>query len=108
MWIEPIKDRFRAVERYIDPMTGKSMKVSVMIDKDTASFRKRAQALLQARIEEKLAESDNSAMTLQKLVEKYLAGLKSEVQTSAFFIVFRRYVKDGKALILRHFCGILI
>ena len=82
MWIEPVKDRFRAVERYINPMTGKSVKVSVMIDKDTPAFRKRARTLLQTRIQEKLEDVDDSAMTLQKLVEKYLAGLKSDVQVS--------------------------
>ena len=82
MWIEPINGRFRAVERYTDPMTGKSAKVSTMMEKDTPAFRKRAQTLLQARIQEKLEDVGSSAMTLQKLVEKYLAGLKNDVQVS--------------------------
>ncbi len=55
MWSETLPSgKVRFVERYEDPMTGKTHKVSVTMDKDTASTRKIAQAALNDKIDEKL------------------------------------------------------
>ncbi|MDW5473263.1 integrase [Limosilactobacillus reuteri] len=47
MWIENLPDgRFKFRERYKDPLTGKSFKVSVTVAKNTTHTRKEAQIKL--------------------------------------------------------------
>lgn len=63
-------------ERYTNPITGKPQKVSVTMDKDTRGTRKQAQAILDKKIEEKLAllsTSCDKELTLSKLTELYIA-----------------------------------
>lgn len=56
MWSEKLPNgKVRFVERYEDPMTGKTPNVSITMDKDTASTRKLAQAALNDKIEAKLS-----------------------------------------------------
>ena len=43
MWVEELKNgKYKFVERYTDPMTGKSKRVAVVMDKNTAKNRKMA------------------------------------------------------------------
>ena len=58
MWSEKLPNgKVRFVERYEDPMTEKIHKVSITMDKDTASTRKLAQAYLNDKIEAKLSSA---------------------------------------------------
>lgn len=58
MWSEKLPNgKFRFAERYTDPLTGKQKKVSITLDKDTAVTRKRAQVVLNDKIDAKI---DNS------------------------------------------------
>ena len=55
MWSEKLPNgKVRFAERYEDPLTGEQKKVSVTMDKDTASTRKLAQAALGDKISAKV------------------------------------------------------
>ena len=80
MWIEPYKDRYRAFERYTDPMTGKQKRVSTIIDKDTKSARKTAEEVLRAKIAEATTVMADADITLEELAEKYNEHQKRNVR----------------------------
>lgn len=72
MWTEPLSNgKFKVVERYKDPITGKQKKISVVIDSDTRKARKEAQRILDEKIEAILGKSDYDSMTLQELGNRY-------------------------------------
>ena len=52
MWTEKTKNgKYKHVERYTDPITGKEKKVSVTTEKNTAQARKSAQRALLTKID---------------------------------------------------------
>ena len=58
MWVEETKSgKFKFVERYEDFMTGKTKRVSVVLEKNTTQSRKTAQKTLDAKIDAALAKS---------------------------------------------------
>jgi len=84
MWIERMKSgRFRCVERYTDPLTGKEKKVSVSIDKNTAAARKTAGAILQARIRDAMKDPVTET-TLRELADLYLLHQEKAVKASTW------------------------
>ena len=54
MWVEERKTGFKFVERYTDPMTGKTRRVSVVMEKNTAQSRKLAAVALSEKIDKAL------------------------------------------------------
>jgi len=85
MWIEELQNgKFRAVERYTDPMTGKQKKISVTIDKDTRSARKEAQRVLDQKIEDRIGKQEAHELTMQELTDMYVAHLKETVKISSY------------------------
>ena len=86
MWVEQIKgEKYRAVERYLDPMTGKQRKVSVTIDKDTRSARKEAQRILDQKIEAKCGTAEApQELTLKETVDLYLSARKDIVKPATY------------------------
>ncbi len=83
MWIEKTPNGFRAVERYIDPLTGKAKKVSVSIEKNTASTRKLAEKILQEKIERK-REKQSQDVPFSVLVNAWLSYQKHNVKESSY------------------------
>ena len=78
MWVEQTKKgKYKYIERYTDPLTGKYRRVSVTLDKDTPQSRKQAQKAISKKIED--AEKDVCAnsedITLEELIEKYKTQL---------------------------------
>lgn len=73
MWIEQRGDKYLAVDRYKDFMTGKWRRVSVTIDKDTQQARNKAQRTLQAKIDA-LRQQDPvpQDITLKMVKESYI------------------------------------
>ena len=72
MWSEKVKTGYKFVERYRDPLTGKTRRVSVVMEKDTAQTRKVAQRALDAKIQSAVTASDQSEdVTVSRLIEKY-------------------------------------
>lgn len=62
MWVEEFQDskrntKYRFYERYVDPMSGKRKRTSVVMNKDTRPSQKEAQRLLNERIEKKVKAS---------------------------------------------------
>ena len=86
MWIEATKNgKYKACERYTDPLTGKLKKVSITIDKDTRQARKAAQEELAKRIRQECSQSMlPEEITLKALVEAYRADQKMTVRQSTY------------------------
>ena len=72
MWSEKVKTGYKFVERYRDPLTGKTRRVSVVMEKDTAQTRKVAQRALDAKIQAAVTASDQlEEVTVSRLIERY-------------------------------------
>ena len=89
MWCEEQKNgKVKYVERFMDPITNKSSKVSVTMDKDTNANRKRAQIVPQAKIDEKLKDLFTPVrkedLTLSELAEIYLREQKKDLKLSTY------------------------
>ena len=89
MWTEKMKNgKVRFVERYIEPLTGQTKKVSVVFDKNTTATRKQATEVLQARINDALSSTclyvkqDN--LTLEELVDLYRSYQQNAVTASTY------------------------
>ena len=84
MWVEETKKgKYKYIERYTDPLTGKYRRVSVVLDKNTAQARKQAQRTL----EEKIRQSESwepANITLGELVKKYREEQKKTIKASTY------------------------
>ena len=81
MWVEPTPNgKFKACERYKDPLTGKLKKVSVTIDKDTKQTRKTAADVLRGKIENASAIVSDTDLTLEELRSLYIVHQKKSVR----------------------------
>ena len=82
MWIEKRGDKFLAVNRYKDYMTGKTKRVSVIIDKDTKQARNKADKILKAKIEAALQAEPAQKYTLKNLKESYITYQRKTLKES--------------------------
>ena len=84
MWVENLSNgKFKFVERYTDYITGKQKKVSVTLDKNTASSRKLAIEMLNKKIQDKIPIT-NDKLTLDGLIQKYLDHQHKTVKLSTY------------------------
>ncbi len=83
MWIEEKKNVIRAVERYVDPMTGKAKRVYTTMEKNTSAQRKIAAKQLNAIINERLNPSIGD-YTLKYISDHYLLAKKKDWKQSTF------------------------
>lgn len=86
MWIEKLQNgKFKACERYTDPMTGKERKVSVTIERNNASTRKSAAAALSDKIKAKIEPSAlPDHLTVSTLIKLYLEDQKATTKPSTY------------------------
>ena len=89
MWAETRKHgKVKFIERYTDPMTGETKKVSVTMDKDNRSTRKEASKILDQKIDAILNKSycvvKDNKFTLQDLVDAYRAEQQKTVKQSTY------------------------
>ena len=83
MWIEQTANgKYKACERYIDPISGKTKKASITIEKDTKAARKAAQQALTAKIEK--LQRITKTITIGELTDKYLEYKKDTVKPSTY------------------------
>ena len=70
MWIEKTPSgKFKYVEQYTDYMTGKKKRVSVTLEKDTASAKRTALETLTRMIESRQSEPvESKDITLEELI----------------------------------------
>lgn len=81
MWIEKSKDKYRACDRYTDPLTGAVHKVGVTIDRDTPQARNKARKELDNIIANKTCLAKDG-VTLEALIKLYLADIKNTLKAS--------------------------
>lgn len=86
MWIEKLDNgKFKAVERYEDYLSGKTKRVSITFEKNTAQERKRVQAALTKKINKKIKESSSThEVTLKELIEAYRKDQLNTVKESTY------------------------
>lgn len=85
MWVEKLKSgKFRCAERYVDPFTGKTKKISVVVEKDTRSTRKEAVKILEEKIRKICEYSPDQEITFSDLVERYRKYQSETVKASTF------------------------
>ena len=84
MWLEPTASgKYKACERFIDPLTGKTRKASITIDRDTKQTRKAAEEALRAKIEA-MSEPEMDDITFSQLVDAYRADQEVTVTQSTY------------------------
>lgn len=86
MWVEETKKgKYKYIERYTDPLTGKYRRVSITLEKNTAQAKKQAQKALDKKIERALnSNPKQEGMTLSKLVDLYRTEQKNTVKPSTY------------------------
>lgn len=83
MYLEKRGEKFLAVERYTDYMTGKQKRVSVMIDRDTPQARNKAEKILAAKIAAaRQEEPKRTSVTLEALKKSYISYQKKVFKES--------------------------
>lgn len=97
MWPEQLDNgKCKFFERYKDPYTGRSRRVSVTMDRHTRQTEKQAQRILQKKIDAILGQTDHHDMTYSDLLEEYLAQWLPTVKesTKRNTLRFDRYIAD--------------
>ncbi|MFN0604418.1 tyrosine-type recombinase/integrase [Facklamia hominis] len=86
MWIEELKNgKYKYVERYEDPLTGKTKKVSITLEKKTKKMQEHALLMLQEKIEKALHKTNPTKdMTLSELINDYLNFAKDDYKPNTF------------------------
>ena len=85
MWIEETKNgKYKFIERYTDHLTGKTKRVSVALEKNTAQSRKLAQKILDDKISSTYSMASEKELTLSNLVEEYLMDQKDVIKASTW------------------------
>lgn len=83
MWVEKRGDKYLAVDRYKDYMTGKWRRVSVSMDRDTPQARNKAKAVLQAKQAAAVQKDPEPvAISLKQLKDSYIAYQKKMLKES--------------------------
>lgn len=83
MWCEKVKTGYKFVERYKDPLTGRSRRVSITMEKDTTRSRKAAQKTLTEKIKAAVEEKKPyENITLEELIEQYRTEQKAMLKPS--------------------------
>lgn len=80
MWIETVTDKngntsYKYVERYEHPYIGKTHKVSVTMDSQSAQTKKKAAKMLQEKIDKKIASTGDKKverLTLKEIMDEWL------------------------------------
>ena len=98
MWIEQTPSgKWKYIERYTDPLTGRQKRVSVTLDKNTAQAQKNASQVISERISKALDGQENK-ITLRRLGDLYLEAQKKTVKPSTY--TRNKYAIDGLCRII--------
>lgn len=90
--------RYKYIERFKSPLTGKYKKVSITFNKNNASVRKEATFQLEEKIKQSIQKENsvNTNITLQELKDKFLDLYKQQSAYSTYYSA-----KNG----LKRFCN---
>ena len=91
MWVEKTKDgNFKFREQYKNPLTGKYSKVSVTMDKATNINKRKAQIMLEKKIQKKLKYIQDGnikkGVTLGEVIDEWEPVYKKQVVSGTFVI----------------------
>ena len=89
MWIEKTKNGLRLVERYT--INGKTRRVSVPVDRDTAQARKRAETILREKVE--LLSRPISAFLLSEVMNEYVTTKECRESTRKYITAEMESIK---------------
>lgn len=86
MWVEKTRSgKFKYVEQYTEYMTGKKKRVSVTLEKDTASAKRTALETLTRMIDSRQSiPAEQKEITLEELIEKYREYQAQTVKASTY------------------------
>ncbi len=85
MWVEELKNgKYKFCERYTDELTGKKKKVSITLEKNTASSRKIALEELNEKILSANQCSNIDNITLERAISYYLSYQAKTVKLSTY------------------------
>lgn len=99
MWIEELKNgKYKYVERYEDPLTGKMHKVSLTSTKHNARVEKEMTKRLLKKIEQKKTRNIIEDITFGKLATEWLKLYKQRVKPSTYITT-----KNTLAILTREF-----
>lgn len=88
MWMEERNGRYRFVEQYIDPYTEKRKRVSVTLNSKSNQAKKQAKTLLdqkiRAKIDSGITDDLITGVTMQTLIEEWLAVYKKQVKNATY------------------------
>ncbi|MDT2752698.1 tyrosine-type recombinase/integrase [Enterococcus thailandicus] len=88
VWVEQTKDgRFKFIERYVDPYTEKSRKKSTTLTSNSPQAWKKAQKILDKKIEDALANFNKSDITFKNLYEEWYEYYKQHVKRTSYLKV---------------------
>lgn len=95
MWMRKRNGKYRFIDNFKNPQTGKWVEVSVTFGKNNAQVRKRAQMLLDEKIKQRLIdlEGGETNITFGQLTEKYLEFVKNK---DAYTTYFNKKTRLGK------------
>nr|DAL95509.1 MAG TPA: Integrase [Caudoviricetes sp.] len=88
MWIEKLSSgKYKYIERYEDPLTGKLKRVSVIRENKTRQTQKEASYLLNNKIAKKINELENAPkeITFSDLYDEWYKQYKKQVAESTYF-----------------------
>lgn len=90
MWIEKTKDgKYKFREQYKNPLTGRYNKVSVTMDKNTNTTRRRAQIRLEKKIQDKLMHIQDGkikkGVTLGQVITEWEPVYKKQVLSGTYY-----------------------
>lgn len=85
MWIEKLPNgKYKYFERYIDPYTEKSRKVSITLTSQSNQAKKQASIELQDKINIKINAPKLEAITFEKALKLFKPNYKRKVKTSSY------------------------
>lgn len=88
MWVEQTKDgRFKYIERYTDPYTEKTRKKSTTLTSDSPQAWKKAQKIIDKKIQTALEDYDKSDITFGKLYTEWFKYYKQHVKRTSYLKV---------------------
>lgn len=90
MWIEKTKDgKYKFREQYKNPLTGRYNKVSLTMDKNTNTTRRRAQIRLEKKIQDKLMHIEDGTIkkdiTLGQVITEWEPVYKKQVLSGTYY-----------------------
>lgn len=84
MWIEELSNgKYKYSERYIDPYTEKSRKVSITLNSKSNQAKKQANIELQEKIDKKIEEKNQIKITLGELLDAWWNQHKVSIRQSS-------------------------